>query len=301
MLVIEWFIILLYIVTFICARKVSLSRFVIYATLFACFFENLNVKLFKDVEGGYSYSSDFTLFIFQTPLFVILSWGIILVGSYALAKGIGLGRAQRIFFVPLSALVIDFVLEGMSVMQSYWTWHGFTYGGLLGSIAPGNFVGWLGVAFGFIFVYDCFSCKWLSIFLGYLGFLFVGALSKTMNVFFSWDGMKGYYSFIIIFGLFIIGHLVALHKQKDFTFKRWHYLLLGTRVPFFVAGFILHYRSGFFFDWTLAGFVTFAVLFDLIHWYILLQRQPRLQRFIKANRETISRLLVEKISEKRAA
>lgn len=300
MLVIEWFTILLYTITIICARKLSLTRFAIYATIFACLFENLNVNLFKDVEGGYSYSTDFTLFVFHTPLFVILSWGIILVGSYVFAQGLGLGRAQRVFFVPLSALVIDFVLEGMSVMQHYWTWHGFSYGGVLGSIAPGNFVGWMGVTFGFVIAYDYLPWKWPSLFLGYLGFLFIGALAKTMNVFFSWEGMQGYYSFSILFTLFLIGHFHTLRMQHNVVFQRWHYLLIGTRAPFFVVGFVLHYQAGLFLDWALVGLVTFALLFDLGHLCLLVKRQPLLQQFVVANKEIIPQILVSKVSEKRA-
>ena len=177
-LIVEVVGILLYLVAFYVAYKVKKIDFLVYITIFAAVFENLNVLLFSNTSSGYFYSNKFMIYIFKTPLFVFLDWAILVFGAYLLSLKLKMSRISRVFFVPIFVVIVDFLIEGISVSLGFWTWSNIVeWSSLFSLVAPSNFVGWLGVIFGFMLCYEFFKRKWLSMFLGY--FVFEDSLKET--------------------------------------------------------------------------------------------------------------------------
>lgn len=297
-LIIEISIFILFMFTAFFAWKIKKLDFLIYALIFATLFENLNVILFRGLQGAYTYSPDFAVNIFHTPLFIILSWGIILLGSYSMAQALGLSKKQKLSFIPISVLLIDLIIESLSVMQGFWIWEGFNYGGILGNVFPGNYVGWLGVTLGFILVYEYSKLKWLSSFLGYFVFFALSVLGYTISKVFSLTGILGHLSAGLILLGFIIAYVSNTKQHKKNSVQKEHYYLILTRYIFFIGGFLIHLKEKFFFDFTLTVFILIAISFDLTHWIIIFKRQKSLRNLFNKNKPNRNKINKE-INNKR--
>ncbi len=142
-LTIEMFGIFIYFLVFYIAWKIKKVDFLVYITIFAIVFENLNVLLFANASSSYFYTNEFLIYIFRTPLFIFLDWAILIFGAYLLSLKLKMSKVSRVFFIPLFVTVVDLVIEGISVNLGYWTWSNAMGGGNLFSfIPPSNFAGW---------------------------------------------------------------------------------------------------------------------------------------------------------------
>lgn len=277
---VEISVLLLYFLAIYFAYRIGKLDFLIYGTVFSAVFENLNVLFFSNSIAGYYYSKDFLIYIFHVPLFIILSWGILLLGAHLVSLKLRMSKISRVFFLAFFVALIDFVIEGVSVNMGYWVWTGVGGGGnIFSNIAPANFVGWLGVSFGFILCYEYLGRKWESMILGYFVFLILGAFSKTITFF---VGDDGYFSLVVILFLFFGAWIYFYHKNEilkknlgDFRvdFGRGKYIV-WMRGFFYLFGLFYWIRDEYYLD--LVYVVVVGVVF-LIEGYFFL----RFNRFLK--------------------
>jgi len=248
---------LLYIIAFYLAYKIKRLDFFVYITVFALVFENLNILLFYKVPSGYIYSTDFMLYIFGTPLFVILDWAILVFGAYLLSLKLKMSKLSRIFFIPLFVVLVDLVIEGISVNLGYWDWINVVGGGgLFSFIPPSNFAGWLGVVFGFILCYEYLERKWLSMFLGYFVFLGMAIVFITISKILGIAESDNYVTLGIIFFIFILCFLYSYHRnkilkknKKDFKVNFFYVnYILYMRALFYVFGLFYFFKDGHYLD-----------------------------------------------------
>lgn len=158
-LFIEIGVILLFILNIYLGKKTKKLDLLLIATIFAAFFENLHILLFQNYMGGYVYSNEFLFLIYKTPLFVILSWGIIISNAYIIATKLT-NKVARIFLVPILVVMVDFALEFFAVNQGYWTWMGYeSTQGLFGAPAS-NFISWMLITLALVFCYEQLKEKW---------------------------------------------------------------------------------------------------------------------------------------------
>ena len=80
-LIINIVIIILFIAGFLIFNTPE-KKLLILSAVYAAIFENFNMFFSRGLEAGYYYDANFKLFIFDTPLFVILSWSLLITGSY---------------------------------------------------------------------------------------------------------------------------------------------------------------------------------------------------------------------------
>lgn len=120
------------------------------ATIYAALFENIDVLVVRGQIGSYFYDERLILLVIETPLFIILSWGIIFYSSYVLAKGLTKNFWARALSVPLLATIIDLAMDPVATKMGVWTWVGYGEAdGILG-VPLANFMGWYLVIFAFM-------------------------------------------------------------------------------------------------------------------------------------------------------
>ncbi|MDD4995350.1 MAG: carotenoid biosynthesis protein [Patescibacteria group bacterium] len=163
------------------------------ATIYAAFFENLDIIISRGEFGSYTYDPHLILIVIQTPLFVILSWGIIFYSSFLLAKGLTRKFWIQALSVPLLATIIDLTMDPVATRLGLWSWQGYgAHDGILG-VPLANFMGWYLVVFALMItlrlighidflgrtgrnvIMPIFSCG--------LFFIFFAAFSFTANAF----------------------------------------------------------------------------------------------------------------------
>jgi hypothetical protein len=243
-LIVEVAVLVLYFISLFVAYKIKKLDFLIYASVFAFLFENFAV-LFSTESTGYFYSENFLMYLGEVPLFVILAWGILLLGAHLVSLKLKMSKVSRVFFVSFFVTLVDFVIEGVAVDLGYWAWREAVGGGNVFSyiFAP-NFIGWLGVSLGFVVCYEYLEWKWLSCFLGYSALLVIGFFGYLISFLFGVKGESGYVSLVIIFiGLFWTwfyfyhnNHILKKNRQDfraDFSWgkyvvwMRWFFYLFG--------------------------------------------------------------------------
>jgi len=139
-------------------------------------------------------------------------------------------------------VIVDFVIEGISVSLGYWSWLSVDgSGGLFSLIPPSNFAGWIGVVFGFILCYEYFEKKWLSMFLGYLVFLVVAVFYTVLSRIFGFSELNNYFTFWIIFFIFVFLFLHFYHENKLLKKDKKE-----LKVRFFYAKYIVYMRVFFY-------------------------------------------------------
>lgn len=262
-LAVEIFGILLYFLVFYIAWKIKKVDFLVYITVFAILFENLNVLLFANVSSGYIYTNEFLIYIFRTPLFIFLDWAILIFGAYLLSLKLRMSKISRVFFIPLFVTVVDLVIEGISVNLGYWTWSNALGGGNLFSfIPPSNFAGWLGVVFGFILCYEYLERKWLSMFLGYGVFLGVAVIFVFISRILGLQD-DNYVTLGIIFLIFLICFVYSYHNNKVLKKNKKDF-----KVNYFYADWVVYMR-GFFYIYALYYFFAYGHYLDLVYDLVL--------------------------------
>lgn len=263
-LVVEFAVLFLFAVAFYLAYKIKKLDFLVYASVFAFVFEWLNVLFFSERASGYFYSSNFLMYLFGVPLFIVLAWGVLLLGAYFVALKLRMSKISRVFFVPLFVILVDFVFEGVGVNLGYWVWLGAEGGGgLFSFIVVSNFIGWLGVSFGFILCYEYLDRKWLSMFLGYFVFLALTFVARFMNWVFGFGGNEEYVTLGII--LFILAGLwiYFYHKNRILSKGKKEF-----RLNFGYAKYVVYMRA-FFYLFALFWFFWNGYYLDLVYDVVL--------------------------------
>lgn len=120
------------------------------ATIYAAFFENLDVVLSQGQNGGYFYDPRLLLIIIETPLFIILSWGVIFYSAYFIARGLSDKFWAQAITVPLLILIIDLPLDPVATRLGLWTWIGYGTGEGIVGVPISNFIGWYLVILAFM-------------------------------------------------------------------------------------------------------------------------------------------------------
>ncbi len=212
------------------------------------------------------------MYVFRVPLFIILAWGILLLGAYLLALKLRMSKVSRVFFIPLFVSLVDFVIEGVSVSLGYWEWLGVEGGGsLFFSILPANFVGWIGVSFGFILCYEYFERKWISSFLGYGIFLIVGLFFESVSRVFGFVGHEKYFALIIVLFCFVYFWVYFYHRNKvlkknrkefrvDFSYAKW---VVRMRVVFYLFALFYFIWNRHYFDFVYFVVILVAILIEV--------------------------------------
>ncbi len=196
---IDLVVILLFIISFYVAYKIMKIDFLLLSTLFALIFENLHVYFFKGMEGGYYYSTEF-LMLYNVPVFVILSWGVLLFTSYILISKLTSSKYERIFLTPLFVLIIDLVIDFFAVKLSLWTWVGYSIMDGFFGIPAGNFIAWLIISFCFVLCYELIN-KWLVVVFSYILFIILMNIISIPKLFLN---LSKSYESSYMFGVFII-------------------------------------------------------------------------------------------------
>ncbi len=137
---------------FFCNRKqrIMLLLAIVYATIF----ENMNMLLAKGEAAAYYYHPDFFLFFFDTPVFVILSWSMLIVSSWELSKRMFQTIWERIASATLLVLLIDLSLDIFAIRLHFWTWVGYDWHEGFFGVPAANYAGWFLVAIIFFMVYN---------------------------------------------------------------------------------------------------------------------------------------------------
>jgi len=262
-LAIELIVFFLYIVAFYLAYKIKKLDFLVYASVFAFVFEWLNLLIFSGNSSGYFYSDNFLVYLFGVPLFVVLAWGILLLGAYIVALKLRMSKISRVFFVPVFVVLVDFVFEGVGVSLGYWTWLGAEGGGIFSSIVASNFIGWLGVAFGFILCYEYLRMKWLSMFLGYFVFLVLTFVSGFISFVFGFSVAEEYIALGVVLFAFVYFWVYFYHRNKILKKDKKELLL-----NFGYAKYVVYMRA-FFYLFALFWFFWNKYYLDFIYDIVL--------------------------------
>jgi len=242
-LLIEIGTILLFILNIYLAKKTKKLDLLIISTVFAALFENLHVIMFQNYIGGYYYSNEFLLNLYKVPLFVVLSWGIIILNAYLIATKLT-NKVARIFLVPLLVVMVDFAFEFFAVKQGYWTWIGYdSTMGLLG-IPASNFISWITITWALIFFYEEVREKWIIPAAAYIFFVFMSAGLYFITGFLRIDINQQVYILWMLIILFA-SITLALWKIKGREDVKQSYLLLATlsRSAFFIFSVILVFTN----------------------------------------------------------
>jgi hypothetical protein len=256
---IEFVIIILFIITLLHFRKNI--KFSIFAFIFACFFEIFGVFI-----SGYLYSQDFLLTVFNVPIFIILSWVIILTTSYNLISTITKHRLTKAILVSLSATALDLVFEASAVFLGFWSWK-ITVPNILVSIDPANFIGWMIVSFCFVYLYD-YDYRY-SILFSFPFYLFIGIFYKIIfESLFNNLNIDPFFSFFLLFTVFFFLGVCLLYKNYRFSKNNlWWYSFL-LRIPFLLFGLFISILFKLFIDKYILLFIIMGLLIEITFLYL---------------------------------
>ena len=127
------------------ARSLSV---LVSAALFAWIFENLNVHGVTG-RGAYSYNEKFAVFLDRVPLFIVLSWAIILWTAMQIVTSSTRSLPQRVCRDASLAVLLDLGFDATAIRHEFWTWHGVALNEAWFGVPAGNFFGWLWVSIAF--------------------------------------------------------------------------------------------------------------------------------------------------------
>jgi len=149
-------ILILFLITLVAIYKNDKKSlwFFLFAIIYAVIFENINIYLSQNVIGGYFYNPNFKLFILETPLFIILSWAMIIYSAQKITLALPIKKFTQPFIAALLVLLIDLSLDAIAIRLNFWTWRGYSLTEGFWGVPANNFLGWLLIAFTFFFVYQ---------------------------------------------------------------------------------------------------------------------------------------------------
>ena len=236
-----------------------------YSLIFSAIFELLGV-----ISRGYSYNQNFLYSIFNVPLFIILSWSIIIVTSYTLVSKITKHRFTKALICALSVISVDFIFEAPSVALGLWKWTNFS-NILFANINPFNFIGWLLVSFLFIYFYEKKPINSLIIALPL--YLLIGIIHIGLSFIPIIKNINPYIVLAILYLLFVLFAIVLFIKNRireknKLNLKELLEIWL-FRLPFFLFGIIAciiigDYSSPFVLLLMFIGLVQEMIIYILI-------------------------------------
>ncbi|MEM5878776.1 MAG: carotenoid biosynthesis protein [Candidatus Aenigmatarchaeota archaeon] len=275
-ILIELGIIGLFLVTLFYILKKDKNEFYLFLLSFAyaIFFENINILLSLGKTGSYFYNENFALYIFHVPVFVVMSWSIIIYSSKKIAQNLPIKWFSVIFVAPLLVLLVDLSIDIVAIRLFYWYWIGYEFNEGFFGVPANNYLGWLFVSFTFYATYDFFKNKKINSFiksivilaLSYAIFLFIFLTIDSINMYFNFDKSQQFITlsfFIIMFLSFIRIEKKAI-KSELFPFV--------IRLPFYLFGLISIiafklYTENITILWISILFILFELLLFLLVWY----------------------------------
>jgi hypothetical protein len=262
--------ILFFLIAICIAKKYKKLDILFYSTLFALLFENLNIILFHSTTGSYFYSNNFIM-IFKVPLFVILSWGIIILTSFIIAEKITKDKFKMIFLIPLLTIILDLAFESSAIANNLWTWNAIIYNGFL-TIPAENFIGWLLVSFSFSlsYMYLKQNYKWLSIFLSYILFILFTIIPFTISELFSLSNIGKMILFFILSLIFLFVFFYKLKYEKIKNIKKEYIVIILFRISFYI--FPLLFMNSWIYDIYALIIYFISLIIEIIIHYIIIKR-----------------------------
>lgn len=262
------------IIAFVAWRRHELWLYIL-ATVYAAFFENIDVFISRGTIGSYFYDERLILHVVETPLFIILAWGFVFYSSWTLAKGLSEKFWVQAFTVPFLATVIDLPMDPVATKMGLWTWVGYgPMSGIMG-VPLANYMGWYLVILAFMFVVRLASHvdfmghvgKYIIIpptafFVFYLFFILFSFFATTTGI--AMDGQFNYLQlfFIIFAAIAIIGWII--YPAKKIKIKKWHWLgLLITRILFYVFTIYGMIRFNFWQEMIYVELIVFALVIEI--------------------------------------
>jgi len=275
-ILIELIVILMFILIFLFFK--DKRKMLIYSLVFSTVFELLGL-----LSNGYSYNDNFSFSIFNLPLFVVLSWSIIIVTSYTLVSKITNHRLTKAFICSLSVISVDLVFEAPSVTIGLWKWNTFS-NSIFANINPYNFIGWLCVSFLFVYFYE--KKPIYSLVLALPVYVLIGVIHLGLSMIKIIANINPFIMLFILYLAFVISSIVlySKHKIKD-KYKlniKELVLIFLFRIPFFLFGITVYiWRRDFSLIFVLLimfiGIVQEVVLYMLIivEWKIKIEKRKK--------------------------
>ncbi|MEK6947761.1 MAG: carotenoid biosynthesis protein [Nanoarchaeota archaeon] len=241
---IEVFIIILYFLTLFLIRKDKYKvKILSLATIFAIIFENFNIYLSRNDVGGYFYNTNFIFYAFDTPLFVILSWGMIILSAMLISDKLKIKEKYKPFIDAVLVLSIDLSVDTIAIREKLWFWNQYRLTEGFFGVPANNFIGWLLVAFVFCYVFRYLQEKKIKNELTYYAipvisyviFLFLFYFVDFIEKIFKLTKFTELYLVLGLIVLFIIVGTLGFDKRK--TKRENNYLIHLIRIPFHIYAF----------------------------------------------------------------
>ncbi len=213
---------IIFVIYLLDAIKTKQTHLLFLAIIFATLFENASVILSAGQAGGYFYNQNFNLFIYKTPLFIILLWSVIVYSTQQII-GRTFNSKTFLFLAPIYILSLDIVLDQVATRLGLWTWIGFeSYEGLF-SVPAANYIGWMLLPFFFFVTYEKLKNKKYFIIQPFVAFLLYLLFSLPLYIlkinFFNDNVFVQFCILIIIVIIFVI---LASHyyQKKESTIQK---------------------------------------------------------------------------------
>ena len=236
---IEVFIMILYFLTLFLIRKERYKvKILSLATIFAIIFENFNIYLSRNDVGGYFYNTNFIFYVFDTPLFVILSWGLIILSAMMITDKLNIKNKYKAFIDAVLVLSIDLSVDAVAIREKLWFWNDYRLTEGFFGVPANNFIGWLLVAFVFCYIFRYLQEKkiknelvhYAMPIISYVIFLFLFYFIYFIERIFRLTKFTELYLVLGLIVLFIIVGTLGSEKRK--TKKEKNYLIHLIRIPF---------------------------------------------------------------------
>ena len=231
-------------------------KLMIFSIIYAFVFEFFAVYL-----GGYIYNSPVN--VFKIPLYILLSWSIIITSSYYLISQITKEKFTKAFLVSIYVLALDLVFEASAVFLKLWEWN---VNNLL-LIDPANFIGWLLVVFSFILAYE--YRPYLSVFIGFFVYLILGFLYKTIFELVKINLLNGYFPVILLFLIFVFFSVYLLRKNISKNLKNGYLVVFSIRFVYYFFGVFIALSYNFFFNSFYLILLLIAILIEVFVFLVI--------------------------------
>ncbi|HLC85667.1 MAG TPA: carotenoid biosynthesis protein [Candidatus Nanoarchaeia archaeon] len=258
--------------------KYKLKIFLL-ALVYATIFENLNILLSEGKAGGYFYNPNFLLFLFDTPLFVIISWALIILSSMLISNNLPIKEKFKPFSDALLILAIDLSVDVVAIRHNLWFWNEYSLNEGFFGIPANNFIGWLLVAFVFCLAFRLLEnsrykekifLHSILPFISYAGFLFLFYFATFTEQALRLD--KFTELFLVLFLVILFLTITLIEKTKKKTKAENKQLISIIRIPFHFYAFMGIFTLKLYNEWLILNIVLFVLIVDLIINYFTKQK-----------------------------
>jgi len=236
-LTVELGIFLLFIISLIHSIKYKKFSIILLSFIYAIIFENLNIYFSQEQIGGYFYNESFNFFIFNIPLFIIMSWSIIIYTAILLTDLLPIKEYSKPFIDSLLIILIDLAIDVIAIRLYLWTWINYSFNEAWFGVPSNNFIGWLLVAFTFSLLYRNLSkikkcLVYLIPILSYLLFLIIFIPIKEIETLLNLSKNQQLLIFLLLIIIFI--SQIRYKKVKLKTDKFTLYLIDLVRFSYYI-------------------------------------------------------------------